>query len=79
MNVVKNYYKSMDLCIITPYDGQRAVIVGALKAENLPWDCVYNVDSFQGKPSPLSLMCYIAERTRYRTFVQIQGMKRRTL
>ncbi len=48
MNVVKNYYKSLDFCIITPYDGQRAAISGRLEAENLPWECVYNVDSFQG-------------------------------
>ncbi|RDX43224.1 hypothetical protein K466DRAFT_472187, partial [Polyporus arcularius HHB13444] len=37
-----------DFCIITPYDGQRAAIAGRLNAENLPWECVYNVDSFQG-------------------------------
>ncbi|KAI0712798.1 P-loop containing nucleoside triphosphate hydrolase protein [Cerioporus squamosus] len=51
VNVVKNYYRSLDFSIITPYDGQRAAIVGRLKAEDLPWECVYNVDSFQGKVS----------------------------
>ena len=36
------------MCIITPYDGQRAAIVAALKIANLPSANVYNVDSYQG-------------------------------
>ncbi|KAJ7576715.1 AAA domain-containing protein, partial [Mycena floridula] len=35
-------------CIITPYDAQREAIQNELKAQNLPWESVFNVDSFQG-------------------------------
>ena len=52
MNIVKNYYRYHKFCIITPYDAQRSAITSRLKAENLPWDSVYNVDSFQGPPYP---------------------------
>lgn len=48
VHVVKLYYKCQNFCIITPYDPQRAAIQGALKAENLPADSVFAVDSFQG-------------------------------
>ncbi|KAI1783492.1 P-loop containing nucleoside triphosphate hydrolase protein [Ganoderma leucocontextum] len=48
VNIVKNYYKHLEFCIITPYDAQRNAIVQRLKHENLPWESVYNVDSFQG-------------------------------
>ncbi|KAI0653588.1 AAA domain-containing protein, partial [Cubamyces menziesii] len=41
-----------EFCIITPYDAQRAEIVRMLKMENLPWENVYNVDSFQGHEAP---------------------------
>lgn len=51
MNIVKNYYKTKDFCIITPYDAQRAEIAGQLKVEGLQWDKVFNVDSFQGTSS----------------------------
>ncbi len=55
VNIVKNYYRHHDFCIITPYDAQRNAIVQRLKKENLPWESVYNVDSFQGATfSPLS-------------------------
>ncbi|KAJ6468012.1 P-loop containing nucleoside triphosphate hydrolase protein [Mycena vitilis] len=37
-----------DFCVITPYDAQRAAIELQLKAESLPHETVYNVDSFQG-------------------------------
>ena len=53
VNIVKNYYKNLKFCIITPYDAQRAAITQRLKADNLPWECVYNVDSFQGTYFPL--------------------------
>ncbi|TBU26538.1 P-loop containing nucleoside triphosphate hydrolase protein [Dichomitus squalens] len=46
-NLVKKYYRHPDFCIITPYDGQRAAIVAALKAQKLPHENVYNVDSYQ--------------------------------
>ncbi|KAJ3772165.1 hypothetical protein FB446DRAFT_704063 [Lentinula raphanica] len=39
----------LDFCIITPFDSQRAEIEKQLKAERLPWEKVFNVDSFQGK------------------------------
>ncbi|KAF9803982.1 hypothetical protein IEO21_09498 [Rhodonia placenta] len=48
VNLVRYYYKSKDFCIITPYDPQRGAIQRSLKAAGLPWDMVYNVDSFQG-------------------------------
>ncbi|CDO72676.1 hypothetical protein BN946_scf184985.g96 [Trametes cinnabarina] len=48
VNIVKNYYQYLEFCVITPYDAQRAEIVRLLKAEGLPWERVYNVDSFQG-------------------------------
>ncbi|KAJ3882090.1 AAA domain-containing protein, partial [Lentinula edodes] len=37
-----------DFCVITPYDAQRAAIEKQLKQENIPWEKVFNVDSFQG-------------------------------
>ena len=42
------HFLGKDYSIITPYDPQRAAIVAALKASDLPYDNVYNVDSFQG-------------------------------
>ncbi|KZT04827.1 P-loop containing nucleoside triphosphate hydrolase protein [Laetiporus sulphureus 93-53] len=47
-NLVRHYYRNLDFCIITPYDSQRSAIAKQLQAEELPWQCVYNVDSFQG-------------------------------
>ncbi|KAK0237313.1 AAA domain-containing protein, partial [Armillaria nabsnona] len=38
-----------NFCIITPYDAQRAAIERELKNSNLPWERVFNVDSFQGR------------------------------
>ncbi|KAK0189354.1 AAA domain-containing protein, partial [Armillaria mellea] len=38
-----------NFCIITPYDAQRAAIERELKNQNLPWERVFNVDSFQGR------------------------------
>ncbi|KAF5360173.1 hypothetical protein D9758_011319 [Tetrapyrgos nigripes] len=49
VNLVRHYYAGKDFCVITPYDAQRSGIERALKAEKLPWDKVFNVDSFQGK------------------------------
>ena len=49
VNLVKRYYRDeRRVCIITPYDGQRAALVAALKAAGLPHANVYNVDSYQG-------------------------------
>ncbi|KAF9529891.1 AAA domain-containing protein, partial [Crepidotus variabilis] len=36
-----------NFCIITPYDAQRSVIQTALEKAKLPWESVYNLDSFQ--------------------------------
>lgn len=48
VRLVQKYYKNKEYCIITPYDAQRNSIAKALKAEGLPHDNVFNVDSFQG-------------------------------
>ncbi|KAI1783950.1 P-loop containing nucleoside triphosphate hydrolase protein [Ganoderma leucocontextum] len=48
VNIVKDYYEHLEFCIITPYDAQRNAIAQWLKHDNLPWESVYNVDSFQG-------------------------------
>ncbi|OCH91055.1 hypothetical protein OBBRIDRAFT_551636 [Obba rivulosa] len=48
VNLVREYYAMKDFCVITPYDAQRKVIQDNLKRTNLPWEHVYNVDSFQG-------------------------------
>ena len=48
VHLVHHYYKSRRFCVITPYDAQRAAIERQLKAEFLPWERVFNVDSFQG-------------------------------
>jgi len=49
VHLVRNYYSHQDFCIITPYDAQRAAIQKELKDKDLPWDRVFNVDSFQGQ------------------------------
>ena len=43
------HHLGLDFCIITFYDPQRAAIVEALEKVDLPLECVYNVDSFQGR------------------------------
>ncbi|KZT19089.1 hypothetical protein NEOLEDRAFT_1033380, partial [Neolentinus lepideus HHB14362 ss-1] len=48
VHLIRNYYHHQGFAIITPYDAQRNMIEKMLKAEGLPWDKVYNVDSFQG-------------------------------
>jgi hypothetical protein len=48
VHLVRSYYRHTNFCVITPYDAQRAAIEGQLKSENLPWERVFNVDSFQG-------------------------------
>ncbi|KAI0671723.1 P-loop containing nucleoside triphosphate hydrolase protein [Trametes maxima] len=62
VNLVKHYYKSLGqgkLCIITPYDAQRAALIRGLNAAQLPEaaESVYNVDSFQGSHGPPSSTC----------------------
>lgn len=49
VRVAKRYHQHhLKYCVITFYDAQRSAITKALKEENLPSGCVYNVDSFQG-------------------------------
>ena len=49
VRIAQRYYqRKLEFCIITFYDPQRAAIIKALKAEDLPSERVYNVDSFQG-------------------------------
>ncbi|KAE9391146.1 hypothetical protein BT96DRAFT_832490 [Gymnopus androsaceus JB14] len=48
VHLVRHYYHSKKFCIITPYDAQRSSIQKQLKQERLPWEDVFNVDSFQG-------------------------------
>lgn len=48
VHLVQTYYKSTNFCVISPYDAQRAAIEKGLQNAKLPWDSVYNVDSFQG-------------------------------
>ncbi|KAK0483001.1 P-loop containing nucleoside triphosphate hydrolase protein [Armillaria luteobubalina] len=47
-HLVRLYYKDNDFCVITPYDAQRAAIEKELRDQGLPWERVFNVDSFQG-------------------------------
>ncbi|KAF9529885.1 P-loop containing nucleoside triphosphate hydrolase protein, partial [Crepidotus variabilis] len=48
VSLVRHYYGSTNFCVITPYDAQRSAIQDALKREGLPWEPVFNLDSFQG-------------------------------
>ncbi|KAH7867997.1 AAA domain-containing protein, partial [Lentinula edodes] len=59
VNLVRNYYQKTDFCIITPYDSQRVAIESRLKVENLPWEKVFNVDSFQGNEADYVLISVV--------------------
>ncbi|KAG5638089.1 hypothetical protein H0H81_001856 [Sphagnurus paluster] len=59
VNLVKNYYKHTNFCIITPYDAQRAAIERQLKAQDLPWERIFNVDSFQGNEADFVLVSVV--------------------
>ncbi|KAK0200665.1 AAA domain-containing protein, partial [Desarmillaria ectypa] len=48
-----------NFCIITPYDAQRAAIERELKNNNLPWERVFNVDSFQGNEADVVLVSVV--------------------
>ena len=48
VRLVKQSYHKTDFCVITPYAAQRAAMSLQLKKENLRFDRVFNVDSFQG-------------------------------
>ncbi|KAG6918475.1 hypothetical protein DXG01_014102 [Tephrocybe rancida] len=58
-NIVRAYYKHTNFCIITPYDAQRSAIERRLKAEDLPWERVFNVDSFQGNEADFVLVSVV--------------------
>ncbi|KAF9459528.1 AAA domain-containing protein [Collybia nuda] len=59
VHLVRSYYRHKNFCVITPYDAQRAAIEKALKDENLPWECVFNVDSFQGNEAKFVLISVV--------------------
>lgn len=59
VHLVKLYYKDHNFCIITPYDAQRAAIERELKNLNLPWERVFNVDSFQGNEADIVLVSVV--------------------
>ncbi|KAF5370959.1 hypothetical protein D9757_009876 [Collybiopsis confluens] len=59
VHLVKNYYRSKNFCVITPYDPQRAAIQNALKGAELPWEQVFNVDSFQGNEADYVLISVV--------------------
>ncbi|KAF4611643.1 hypothetical protein D9613_003986 [Agrocybe pediades] len=59
VHLVKNYYKDKKFTVITPYDAQRAAIQQALQSEKLPWESVYNIDSFQGNEDDYVLISVV--------------------
>ncbi|KAG5734510.1 hypothetical protein E4T56_gene5962 [Termitomyces sp. T112] len=63
VNIVKTYYRYRNFCVITPYDAQRAAIEKQLKNENLPWEHVFNVDSFQGNETDFVLVSVVRSET----------------
>jgi len=71
LNLVRHYYKTKEFCIITPYDAQRTEIQKYLKAEDLPWEAVYNVDSFQGHEAPYVIVSTV--RTNSPGFLRSQN------
>ncbi|KAG6824710.1 hypothetical protein H0H92_006077 [Tricholoma furcatifolium] len=59
VNIVRLYYRYRNFCIITPYDAQRSAIERQLKSENLPWEQVFNVDSFQGNEADFVIVSVV--------------------
>ncbi|RDB17534.1 hypothetical protein Hypma_001245 [Hypsizygus marmoreus] len=59
IHLVETYYKHKNFCIITPYDAQRAAIEKQLKDARLPWEYVFNVDSFQGNEADFVLISVV--------------------
>lgn len=59
IHLVRHYYRSKPFCVITPYDAQRSLIQNQLKKEGLPWEDVFNVDSFQG--NTLKCICHVTD------------------
>jgi hypothetical protein len=54
--VARRYHQlKLAFCIITFYDTQRAAVIRALENEDLPSDCVYNVDIYFLRCVALSL------------------------
>ncbi|KAE9410149.1 hypothetical protein BT96DRAFT_806066, partial [Gymnopus androsaceus JB14] len=58
-HLVRYYYHFKKFCIITPYDAQRSFIQKQLKQEGLPWEDVFNVDSFQGNEADYVLISVV--------------------
>ncbi|KAK0189351.1 P-loop containing nucleoside triphosphate hydrolase protein [Armillaria mellea] len=61
-HLVRLYYKDEGFCVITPYDAQRAAIEKELKSQDLPWERVFNVDSFQGNEADFVLVSIVRSR-----------------
>ncbi|PWN49755.1 hypothetical protein IE53DRAFT_317083 [Violaceomyces palustris] len=58
--LVKKFYKEKKFSILTPYDAQRSLIEEKLRKENLPsLDAVFNIDTFQGRESPIILISLV--------------------
>jgi len=71
VRVARRYHQlKLDFCIITFYDPQRAAIIRALENEDLPYDCVYNVDSFQGNEADYVILSSV--RTKQPGFLKSQ-------
>lgn len=68
---MRSYYRHKDFCVITPYDAQRAALEKQLKAEGLPWERVFNVDSFQGQYIPLMIYSMADSNTMHQETKQI--------
>ncbi|KAL6300812.1 P-loop containing nucleoside triphosphate hydrolase protein, partial [Sparassis latifolia] len=47
VHLISHYYKEKKFVVVSPYDAQRTEIENQLKAAKLPWERVFNVDSFQ--------------------------------
>lgn len=48
VHLIQNYYRDTNYYIVTPYDAQQAAIEHVVKSASLPWEAIYNLDSFQG-------------------------------
>jgi hypothetical protein len=66
VRVARRYHQlKLAFCIITFYDPQRAAIIDALEHDDLPSDCVYNVDSFQGMWRAPCISALVVQRSTF--------------
>ncbi|KAG8932861.1 hypothetical protein FRC02_000422 [Tulasnella sp. 418] len=59
VNLVRKYYRHKEFCVITPYEPQRAAIQDQLRRDNLPWENVFTVDSYQGNEADFALISLV--------------------